>query len=403
MQTKLHLAVLAALATSAAPALAGKPVWPDLMVHLHGAGHAYLVDPATDTVVADLETCKGGTLGTTTPDGKKAYVSCAAEGQTEVIVLDLDKKAVAKRIATGNRPKHGVVSPDGKWVGINHWGLDEGKLRVTFVDAATDEIGKVIELPVGGEAKGVTSMHNSWSDDSRYFFTLDRVDKELAVIDTTDWSVRELKVSSQPHYVVPSPDGKELWLVLEGTDKDNPPEVVVYDLGDLAVKTTLKMPVEGETAIEGHHGSFTQDGKYFLVLNRGPGKELEGHKVAVYDAATKALVTQFDTASTGIGHAYNAPDGRYTMITNYGNNVVTIVDLGTLKPVKDLMMGTGRMGHAAYTPDGRFAYVSNDGDGNLFKVDMATLEPVAEIKTGGAKGGGQVMNVWTNVFEELPR
>jgi len=403
MQTKLHLAVFAALATAAASALADKPVWPSLMVHLHGSGHAYLVDPTTDAVVADLETCKGGTLGTTTPDGKKVYVSCAAEGQTEVVVLDLDKKAVVKRIATGNRPKHALASPDGQWVGVNHWGLDGGKLRVSFVDPATDEIAKVVELPVGGEAKGVTSMHNSWSNDSRYFFTLDRVDQELAVIDTKDWSVRELKVSSQPHYAVPSPDGKELWLVLEGTDKEHPPEVVVYGLGDMAVKTTLKMPVEGESAIEGHHGNFTQDGKYFLVLNRGPGKALEGHKVAVYDAATKALVTQFDTASTGIGHAYNAPDGRYTMITNYGNNVVTIVDLETLKPVKDLMMGTGRMGHTAYTPDGRFAYVSNDGDGNLFKVDMQTLEPVAEIKTGGAKGGGQVLNVWTNVFEELPR
>ncbi len=34
---------------------------------------------------------------------------------------------------------------------------------------------------------------------------------------------------------------------------------------------------------------------------------------------------------------------------------------------------------------------------------MQTLKPVGEIKTGGAKGGGQVLNVWTNVFEELPR
>ena len=210
-------------------------------------------------------------------------------------------------------------------------------------------------------------------------------------------------MSSQPHYVVPRPDGTELWLVLEGTNKDNPPEVVVYDLGAIAAKTTLKMPVEGESAIAGHHGNFTQDGKYFLLLNRGPEKALEGHRVAVYDAATKALVTEFETASTGIGHAYNAPDGRHTMVTNYGNNVVTIVDLETLKPVKDLMMGTGRMGHVAYTQDGRYGYVSNDGDGNLFKVDMQTLEPVAEIKTGGAKGGGQVLNVWTNVFEELPR
>jgi len=404
MKTFAQMSLVTALAAAMAPVGASPVVWPDLMVHLHGAGHAYLVDPATDTVVADLETCKGGTLGTTTPDGKKVYVSCAAEGETEMVVIDLASKSVAKRVATGNRPKHGVASPDGKWVGVNHWGLDEGKLRVTFLDAATDEIAKVVDLPVAGEAKGVTSMHNAWSNDSRLFFTVDRVDKQLAVIDTTDWSVRELDVASQPHYAVPSPDGTELWLVLEGSSQDDPPQVVIYDLaGDMAVKTTLTMSVEGEPAVEGHHGNFTQDGKYFTLLNRGPGKALEGHKVAVYDAATKALVTEFQTGSTGIGHTYNSPDGRHTIVTNYGNNVITIVDLETLKPVKDLMMGTGRMGHVAYTKDGRFAYVSNDGDGNLFKVDMESMAPVAEIKTGGAKGGGQVLNVWTNVFEELPR
>lgn len=71
--------------------------------------------------------------------------------------------------------------------------------------------------------------------------------------------------------------------------------------------------------------------------------------------------------------------------------------------MKDLAVGKGRMGHVAFTPDSRWAYVSNAGDGNLHKIDMATLEAVKEIKTGDTAGGAQVFNVWTNVFEELPR
>lgn len=63
----------------------------------------------------------------------------------------------------------------------------------------------------------------------------------------------------------------------------------------------------------------------------------------------------------------------------------------------------GRMGHVAFTKDGKSAYVSNDFDGVLYKVDMAKLEMVSTIKTNGKPGGGQVLNVWTNVFEELPR
>ena len=68
--TTLGIAIAAGIATSL-PAQAAKPVWPDTLVQLHGAGNAYLIDTKTDAVVATLETCKGGTLGTTTLDGKK--------------------------------------------------------------------------------------------------------------------------------------------------------------------------------------------------------------------------------------------------------------------------------------------------------------------------------------------
>ncbi len=380
--------------------------WPSLIVHLHGgSGNAYLVDPATDQVVATLPTEKGGALGATTPDGRKVYVASEGEGGTTVTVLDLDKRAVVGKIQTGNRPKHPAISPNGKYVLINHWGLNDGKLRVSFIDAATDKIAKNIELDVAGQAKGPTSMHNAWSYDSRYAFTLDRVDDNLVVIDTADWSVKKIKSPSKPHYVTPSPDGKELWLTVEGRDKDQErPGAIVYALPGMQQVARVDMPLTNQDVIEGHHGNFTQDGKYFFVLNRGPGSKLVGTEVAVFDAATKKFVTRTDTVSTGIGHTYNTPNGKYAVVTNYGNNWVSIIDnTQGFKVVKDLNVGKGRMGHIAFTPDSRYGYLSNAGDGNLHKIDMQTLSYVKEIKTGNAPGGTQVLNVWTNVFEELPR
>jgi DNA-binding beta-propeller fold protein YncE len=391
------------LALALPGAASAAPVWPDWVAHLHGAGQAYLVDTRTDAVSAVIETCKGGTLGSTTPDGKKLYVSCAAEGQKEVVVIDVARRAT-KRIATGNRPKHGVVSPDGRWLGVNHWGLDDGKLRHSFISTADDSIVKVIDLPVSGAAKGVTSMHNAWSNDSRYFFAVDRVDSRLVVVDTRDWSVKTLPVPSAPHYAVPSPDGKELWLVHEGSDAAKP-GILVYDLtrADTPVSARMDMPLIGEEAVEAHHGNFTQDGKYFMALNRGPGSNLKGREVAIFRADNKQLVQRITTASNGIGHTYNSPDGRYAVVTNYGNNVISILDLAQKKIVKDLKIGGGRMGHVAFTPDGHYGYVSNDKDGNLHKIDMWKLSLIKEIPTGGKPGGGQALNVWTNVFEELPR
>jgi DNA-binding beta-propeller fold protein YncE len=402
--TTLSIAIAAGIALSL-PVQAAKPVWPDTLVQLHGAGNAYLIDTKTDAVIAVLETCKGGTLGTTTLDGKKVYVSCAGEGQKEVVVLDLDKKAVAKRVETGTRPKHGVVSPDGKWVGINHWGLDDGKLRHSFVDVASDTVVKVVDLPVAGQPKGVTSMHNAWSQDSKRFFAVDRVDNRLVVIDTGDWNVQTIAVPSAPHYPVPSPDGKELWLVHEGSDSAKP-GIIVYDLTkpDLPVVATMDMPLIGEEVVEAHHGNFTQDGKLFMALNRGPGKDSRGREVAFFDAATKQLVHRLTTASNGVGHTYNTPDGKHAVVTNYGNNVITVIDIANRRTVKDLKIGAGRMGHIAFTADGKAGYVSNDKDGNVYKLDMTKLAVEKKIETAGDKaGGGQVLNVWTNVFEELPR
>jgi 6-phosphogluconolactonase (cycloisomerase 2 family) len=192
--------------------------------------------------------------------------------------------------------------------------------------------------------------------------------------------------------------------VHEGSDAAAP-GIIVYDLTkpDMPVIARMDMPLIGEEVVEAHHGNFTQDGKYFLALNRGPGKDLRGREVAFFRADNKQLAHRLTTASNGVGHTYNTPDGRYAVVTNYGNNVISIIDVAQKKTVKDLKIGAGRMGHIAFTPDSRWGYVSNDKDGNLYKLDMWKLAVVKKIETGNKPGGAQVLNVWTNVFEELPR
>ncbi|RDI94570.1 hypothetical protein DV704_11285 [Meiothermus sp. QL-1] len=396
-------AIAAAQPAQQGRAQVGSVVWSDYVVFLNANAKAFIVDTRTDQVVASLDTARGATLGSMTPDGTKVYVSGAGEGETRLVVLDMRNLRVAKVLETGNRPKHGLVSPDGRRVGVDHWGLSEGKLRLVFIRTSDDSIEKTIEIPVQNQPKGVTSMHNAWSWDSRFFYTLDRVDDRLVVVDTADWSVRTFPSPSVPHYPCISPDGKELWLIHEGNAQVRP-GIVVYDLTrpDLPVIARMEMPLIGEDAVEAHHGNFTQDGRYFMALNRGPGNNLRGREVAFFGARTKRLVHRLSCASTGVGHAYNTPDGRRAIATNYGNNVITVIDIPGLRTLKDLVIGKGRMGHVVFTKDGRFGYLSN-ADGNLYKLDMRSLEVVKTIETGLTSGGGQVINVWTNIFEELPR
>ncbi len=126
-------------------------------------------------------------------------------------------------------------------------------------------------------------------------------------------------------------------------------------------------------------------------------------EVACFRTDNKQLAPRLSTASNGVGHAYNTPDDRYAVVTNYGNNVISIIDVAQKKTVKDLKIGAGRMGHIAFTPDSHWGYVSNAKDGNLYKIDMWKLAVVKMIETGNKPGGAQVLNVWTNIFEELPR
>jgi YVTN family beta-propeller protein len=381
--------------------------WAGVIFHLHGSGKAYAVSEDKGEVLAVFDTGKGAGLGSMTPDAKKLYVSHAGEGEKKVSVIDVASLKKIGEIVTGSRPKHALVSPNGKLLGVDHWGTEYGKQKVVFVDTATDKIAKELTYELSNTVfTGVTSMHNAWSADSRYFFTITRPDKKVLIVDTKDFSMSGKAFDTIPHYIVPSNDGKELWVVTEGTsDGKIPPGITIFDLTkkDMPVITTLTMPVDKEEAIEGHHGNFTVDGKFFYMCNRGPGGNFKGRAVAVYDAKTKKLVTNLTTESTGIGHAYMTPDGRYSVVTNYGNNVISIIDTKTHAVVKNLTIGTGRMGHVAFTKDGKKGFVSNDKDGALYEIDMTKFEVGKKIETNGNPGGGMVLNSYYNIFEIVPK
>lgn len=382
--------------------------WAGVVFHLHGAGKAYAVSEDKGEVLATFDTGKGATLGAMTPDAKKLYVSHAGEGERKVSIIDVVNLAKTGEIETGSRPKHAIVSPNGKLLGVDHWGLEvDGRQKIVFVDTATDKIIKELYYEVKNkEFKGVTSMHNAWSPDSRYFFTITRPDKKVLIVDTKDFSMAEKAFETIPHYIVPSNDGKEIWIVTEGTsDGKIAAGVTILDATkkDMPAIAEIKMPIDGEDAYEGHHGNFTIDGKYFYLCNRGPGGNFKGRAVAVFDAKTKKLVKDIRTASTGIGHTYMTPDGRYSVVTNYGNNVISIIDTKTHCVIKNLTIGTGRMGHVAFTKDGKKAFVSNDKDGVLYEIDMTKFEVVKKIETNGNPGGGMVLNSYYNIFEIVPK
>jgi DNA-binding beta-propeller fold protein YncE len=376
----------------------------ELIFALNGKGKVFVIDDDKDEFIAAIEwSGKGGTLGSLTPDLKKLYVSAAGEGQDRVAVIDAKNLKLIKEIATGSRPKHGLVSPDGKLVGVNHWGLNDGKLRLAFIDAKTDTVVKNIDLPVDNkEAKGVSSMHNAWSWNSRYFYTANYHDDKVYVIDTKQnfKIASEIAFDSHPHYFAPSHDDKELWITLEGKDPNAKPRIVVMAIPSMKITHEMGMTLEAGEVIEGHHGNFDRDGKYFYCCNRGPGSKLEGISVTIHDAKTKKEVKHLVAGGKGEGHAYMSRDGKYAVITQYGDNIITFIDTASHEKVKELKVGEkSHVGHIAFNKDSSRGYVSNTKDGAVYVIDMKTLEVIKKLDMGTDGGAGQVLNTYTNYFE----
>lgn len=416
---------------------------------LHGNGYVNVISEATGTVVKSIDSdvdgngvpgdvSTGGTLGSMTPDGKKLYVSNAGANMTTVTVIDLTTNAKIKDIETGttggdSRPKHAVVSPDGKWVGVNHWRKEpNGKLRVSFINTSDDTVYQNIDLTLTRPAlTGNQSMHNAWSWDSKYFFTSSYQDDKVYIFQSPSTAggqfqlaqVFDLYIGSaatdnnDPHYFAPSNDGKQMWIVTEGPsgstyDPATPlsaPRMYIVNLDPLQLYVPLFGQLQAGEVIEGHHGNFSLDGKYFYFCNRGPGSNLTGVTVDVFDTTTWQLAKHVVTSAGGDGHAYLSPDGKWVAVTKYGTNVLTFLDTANDWAIIDVTVGSGiHVGHVTFTPDSKKAFCMNRVDGAVYEIDLSGATPVVsktialvkpDLTTAAGSGAGQVLNTYSNIFE----
>jgi YVTN family beta-propeller protein len=130
--TKLASAGTLALAlafASLAPALAGTA-----LVGNENGGTISLIDTARDEVVGEIKT-GGKPRGTAILASRRiAYVS--DQPANALLVVDLDKRAVTKRIDLGESPEGVYISPDGKLIAA----AVELTNSVVFIDTATDAV-----------------------------------------------------------------------------------------------------------------------------------------------------------------------------------------------------------------------------------------------------------------------
>jgi DNA-binding beta-propeller fold protein YncE len=185
--------------------------------------------------------------------------------------------------------------------------------------------------------------------------------------------------------------------------------IEVWNLADVAAPKLEASLAMGRTAkeselldrIEGHHGVFTQDGRHYVVCNRGTGKALEGTSVEIWERASRQRVAALDCGAAGVGHAYLTPDGRFAVLTQYNDTTLPILDLAEKKIAATIDAGQGgHLGHAAFAA-GKM-YVNNRKADEVLVIDPKSWTITKRIQTAaGGQAQAMVLAAPYGVFERV--
>ncbi|MDZ7855163.1 PQQ-dependent catabolism-associated beta-propeller protein [Sphaerotilus sp.] len=276
-----------------------------------------IVDLKTQAVTGTVATCKRPRHMVITPDGKQLMVACGDSGQADVI--DLATRKSVKKIGLGDDPEIFDLTPDGKTLYVSN--EEDGALGV--VDLATGK--RTGEIKVGEEPEGVLV-----SRDGKTVYVTSEVASLVHVIDTATGKVtKNIKAGKRPRRFAMTPDGSQLWVTNElGAS------VTVISTADHSVLDTIKFEVKGARAADITPVGITMsaDGKRAFV---GLGK---ANHVAFVDVASRKTTDLVLSGKRAWGLALNKAQDRL-YVANGLSDDMTIIDVPGAKALKSVAVG----------------------------------------------------------------
>ncbi|MDI6873894.1 MAG: beta-propeller fold lactonase family protein [Actinomycetota bacterium] len=231
------------------------------------------------------------------PDGRWAWVSLY--NSASVVLVDTESGALAGEVDTGSIPKEVAVSPDGAWVYVANWNSN----TVTVIDARSRT--RVKDIPLYATPRG---MCFSPQGDKAYVCIMGG--DTLAEVDVAGGHVvtRQIPCGQNPRHVVPSPDGKSLYV-----SNNVPGTVTVVDREAGTITATIKVGRAARTL------DITPDGKYLFVCNYEDGT------VGCVDLAARRQIFTYPT-SKPIGLCVDSR-GECLFVSNYAPPQVTVLEI----------------------------------------------------------------------------
>jgi len=239
-------------------------------------GEVWVIDTASDRVVARVPVGNHPAHVVLTPDGRFAYVTNGSENT--VSVVDALARRVVATISVGAFPHGARISPDGKQAYVAN--LKAGTVSVIDTDTRK-ELG---QIPVG---KG--PAQTGFSSDGRLaFVSLSRENKVALIDPATRKVIAKIVVGTVPIQVYGTPDNRLLFVANQGSKQKPGKTVSVVDLKARRVVKTV------QTGPGAHGVTVDREGRYAFVTN------IYADSVSVIDVKSLKVV-----ATVAVGRAPN--------------------------------------------------------------------------------------------------
>ena len=187
----------------------------------------------------------------------------------------------------------------------------------------------------------------------------------LSVIDVaTDAVIATVPIGAQPHHVVVSPSGKELWITLY---KEN--RLQILDAGTLREVGSVALESPSDDLV------FSNDGVR-LYVSLGTA-----NTVLVVDPAARTILSKLEVGRVPHGVKVR-PDGKELYVTNTAENTVAVLSLEGTPAVAAKIKAGANPFEVTFSADGKLAYVSNFLGNSISMINTETRALAGTIRAG---------------------
>jgi YVTN family beta-propeller protein len=293
----------------------------------------HIIDPATNTVVAEIKGIEAAHGVTASPDGNRIYASNEADETLDV--ADVATRTFIKKIPLSGRPNNISITPDGRkvYVGIRQAvGNNPGVADV--IDTAS--LTKVKSVRTEGP------VHNLYvTPDGKYVVAGEAGGEgHVSVLDTqTDapaWNIK-LGEGIRPMAISKNPDGSTRSLFVQIGDY-NGFVVVDFQARKEVARITLPTLATGRIPLisgssESHGMAVTADQKTLVVCSR------LNNALYAYSLPDLKVVGRADLSGKGAAWVTLTPDGKRAYVADPVGNQTLVVDIPSMKEITRIKVG----------------------------------------------------------------